>query len=381
MVTMESAYYKGRLWCAYELKDEKGRYYEEYRLEMRKESQKHQFICPECMEPLILCAGPIMEPFFKHYENSNCTMKSLYGKGNFLLGRRILYQLARRSFPLAAISMNPKLSDRYYGGVVIEFQKEETQKKFTSKKISIEFITHDMNLSEWEEKMNFYLESQILPVWILNSSKYRKEFITTFEYLITKESSEIIKVLNPKENSIYLKKRIPILEDNGSKIITSEYFLDEVLLLENGEFDCDFELICDSEKEILNREYRFLQSAKKETGQKRIAELKEIRKENLHNSINQLNKRVVREIDDYNIVMNKKKMKIKALKEVWTLPDLEGKEKDIIRGNQIRYSYLKEMNASLSNLNVEQAEERVGEIIDYLEMRIKARDWIYGLNA
>src|SRR5690349_15986705 len=103
MVFNENALYHGNLWSAYELKDFDGNYKEELRLHMRKESQKNQFICPDCREHLILCAGPIMEPFFKHHGASACITLSENGKKRNMIARRMLYYLAKSSFTEATI--------------------------------------------------------------------------------------------------------------------------------------------------------------------------------------------------------------------------------------------------------------------------------------
>lgn len=369
MVKMECAYFKGKLWCAYELKDDRGKYYEDYRLDMRKESQSNQFTCPDCGENLILCAGPIMEPFFRHHENANCSIKSERGLEGFLTGRRRLYQLAKRSFPNASITIGEQLTKDYRSGILVRTDRNV---------INIEFITYDMKLNEWEVKEDFYQDNNIISVWILSNHRYKKDHLTTFEYLITTKSSPIIKLFNQKDGSIILKKYIDKLEDNSKVGVTSEYTIEELSLLENGEFDCDFELICQSEEEDLNKEYRFYLQEKLDKEKQRKEALYLIRKENKEVLERGAIKEVIRESLTAIESLSKNKMKLPSINEVWTLPDLIGKDYEIKRGNEIRFLYLKTVDKEMRDLKKEQLINRIDDVITYLNSATNAADWLYG---
>ncbi len=401
MVTMESAYYKGELWCAYELKDANGRYYEEYRLKMRKESQKNAFICPDCGEYLILCAGPIMEPFFKHHENTQCVARSVKGGKNYLNARRLLYQLAKKSFPHAKITLNKKLSDKFHGGILIEtsvdmiYKNEGINSEFPNQysffleekdmniMLNLEYISYDMFLADWEEKHQFFKENNIIDVWFLSNKKYKKDTIQTFEYLISINSSPILKILCQEEGKILLKQAIIIPEDKSSRIIHCEYMLDELTLTTDGEFDCDFELICDSEKEIINRELLqerlFKEELRKETQyeRKNKATVGEIEERN--NAI--INNHVIREKLADGATLNSNKMKMTRLGEVWEIPKLVGKEAQIQQATSIRYMYLKNIDKELSKKSEELKKELIEEVIRYLESTTNVKDWLYGKNG
>lgn len=399
MVTMESAYYKGKLWCAYDLKDVHGRYFEEYRLRMRKESQKNAFICPDCGEYLILCAGPIMEPFFKHHENTQCVSKSVKGGRNYLIGRRLLYQMAKKSFPHANITLNKKLSDKYHAGILIETSLENFYKidnmeypnqyqlvldeKDIILRLNLEYLSHDMLIADWEEKHQFFVDNNIIDVWFLSNKKYKKDTIQTFEYLISINSSPILKILCQDEERIILKQAIVIPEDKSTRIVHSEYGVDELILTQSGEFDSDFELICDSEKEIINRELLherlFLEDRLKERQQEREHKIKQRELEERKNVI--LKNYVTREKIVDGVSLNSNKMKMTRLGEVWELPKLVGKEAQILQATNIRYSYLKKIDKELSEKSKELKNELVKEVIHYLESTTNAKDWLYGKNG
>jgi hypothetical protein len=399
MVTMESAYYKGELWCAYELKDAKGKYYEEYRLRMRKESQKNAFICPDCGEYLILCAGPIMEPFFKHHENTQCASKGVKGGKNYLNGRRLLYQLAKKSFPHAKITLNKKLSDKYHAGILIETSVEMVYKKDNEEypnqyqlaleekdmilRLNLEYLSHDMLIADWEAKHQFFVDNSIIDIWFLSNKKYKKDTIQTFEYLIWKNSSPVLKILCQDEDKIILKQAIVIPEDNSTRIVHSVYDVDELMLSKSGEFDCDFELICDSEKEIINRELLherlFIEDRIKERQQERKNKVIERELEEGKNDI--IKNYVTREKIIDGVSLNSNKMKMTRLGEVWEIPKLVGKEAQIQQATNIRYSYLKKIDKELSEKSKELKNELVNEVIRYLESTTNAKDWLYGKNG
>lgn len=119
MVIQENAFYKNELWCVYELKDAQGNYDEETRLKMRKASQNNEFVCPDCGEHLVLCAGNKVEPYFRHHENANCPVRTNGQGTRYLLARRLLFQVAKRSFPHAAITCS-RQGGKYVSDIFIE---------------------------------------------------------------------------------------------------------------------------------------------------------------------------------------------------------------------------------------------------------------------
>ena len=76
MVINEMQLYKGQLWCAYELKDAHGRYNGGIPTFYANRSQKNNVYLPGlCKEPLMIFVRPYYEPFFKHYDNSECIVR------------------------------------------------------------------------------------------------------------------------------------------------------------------------------------------------------------------------------------------------------------------------------------------------------------------
>jgi competence CoiA-like predicted nuclease len=383
MSVIESAFYHGELWCTYDLKDINGSYYEEYRLKMRKESQMNQFICPDCGEHLILCAGPIMEPYFKHHENTQCLIREVHGGTRYLSGRRLLYTLVKRSFPEAKIYLNYKLEDEYRAGIYVEHGVH---------KLCIEYLSHDMKLAEWEEKHDYYKKNGILDIWILDNKKYKKEHLQTFEYLIATNASPVIKILNSLENVIILKQNVWISKAESNKLLYCEYPIKDLIITPSGEFDCEFIEDCNMEMEhinnmILQEQLEQLEKEEEErleqlAWENRRKELKEEREmeayyEALYSSnVKTFSNKVIREVLNNETEINSNKMKMIHIKEAWQLPVIDGKENLVKRARGIRYSYLKELDKMLGRLSEDEKEIRIQEAIHLLELKKEARQWV-----
>lgn len=383
MSVIESALYHGQLWCTYDLKDMNGRYYEEYRLKMRKESQSNQFICPDCGEHLILCAGPIMEPYFKHHENTQCSIRGVHGGTRYLLGRRLLYTLVKRSFPEAQIYLNHKLTDEYRAGIYVEDDVH---------KLSIEYLSHDMKIAEWEEKHYYYNNNGILDIWILDNKKYKKEHLQTFEYLIATNASPVIKILNSLDKIIILKQNVWITKADSNKLLYCEYSITDLVLTSSGEFNCEFIEDCKIEVEDINN--TLLQEQLKQLEKEEEERLEQLAWENRRNEIkaerekeayyealyssnvNTYSNQVIREVLNSETELNSNKMKMIHINEAWYLPVIDGKENLVKRARGIRYSYLKELDKMLGELSEDEKEIRIQEAVTLLELKKEARQWV-----
>lgn len=86
--------------CAYDLLDENDQYIEDVRSMLRAASQSGDLLCPDCGSRLVLCAGAVREPYFRHFTLEECTatvaMRTKAGKRRYRC-RKLLYELARRN--------------------------------------------------------------------------------------------------------------------------------------------------------------------------------------------------------------------------------------------------------------------------------------------
>ena len=428
MVINESAYYEGKKWCAYELKDHAGHYKEELRLRMRKESQERKFTCPDCGEPLILCAGPIMEPFFKHYENSHCIIDRKEVNRRNVVARRMLYHLAKDSFPEAVIELDKKLDNKVVPDLWI--QTEDAVLVF-------EYLSYEIKLADWEQKHDFYREHGIVDVWFLNYKKYQYDIKTTFEYMISK-TTKVLKFLEYDSGEVILKQ-VSELSQNRTKWFTKSYPIEDLRIDEQGEAICDYEQYRKeqialmeyeekverlkkleeaakrnrnqdrgSQKETYEQQSLFLESANRasyiEQREERVAEkMEQLAKrrvslpvKNLESqkqrmglpeeeaadmvSDREIPKEECRKADVLRFPLDSDKvsnqtMKMSAIDELWELPKLTGKEWQIRTGNQNRYLYLKHLNRELTNLAPEEQQAKIREAITLLEQNVDAGTW------
>lgn len=428
MVINESAYYKGKLWCAYELKDHFGNYKEELRLKMRKESQERMFTCPDCGEPLILCAGPIMEPFFKHYEDTNCIINRKDTNVRNIVARRMLYHLARDSFPTTVIEVGKKLDKGVTADIWIQAD---------GRTLVFEYLSYEMKLAVWEEKHNYFKEQGITDVWFLNYKRYQYETKTTFEYMISKDT-KVLKFIDYETGEIILKEKCE-LSNGTTRLIAKSYPITEMRIDLSGEAICDYEAYQREQLALMEYEAKVEQLRRREEAAKRNRITKDFEesmdneqqvlpfafeqredrvekkitdrtKESLGYSIedrtekrtvDSIKKRTEESIDreegndweetnDLEEIpakeavrrypldsgpVNSQTMKMPAIDELWELPKLVGKEWEVRAGNQKRYLYLKELNRELLKLQEEERENRVRVALNLLKTMIEAILW------
>ncbi len=376
LVTQENALYQDELWCAYELKDYEGRYKEDLRLQMRMASQNHELICPDCKESVILCAGMIREPYFRHHAETECKAHSNGNQGDYPLARRLLYQLAKRSFPDSVIYCSKDV-----GKYVADIYIHNNQKPMV-----MEYLSYDMKLNEWLDKHAFYEKEGITDVWFLNSKKYRFEAPTTFEYLIATKKY-ILNILDTHSGEVTLKKILRLNGQSVGKVIAKGYFLPELTIDEEGSLNCDFEDYIESLfiRETQNQEKRL----EKYPVSLRVA----FKNRDENNNCDTIKQEDVEKINDYqehkalspyevhrfpisDTNLTSLTMKMPALDECWLIPRLMGEKWEIERGNKERFDYLHDLNDRLYEIEDEdQREQMIDEAIYYLEEMIEAKRW------
>lgn len=394
MVINESAYYQGKLWCAYELKDHFGQYKEELRLTMRKESQERKFTCPDCGEPLILCAGPIMEPFFKHYENTKCIIDRKEVNRRNVVARRMLYHLAKDSFPEAELIVNQKLEEKVVPDIYIKTKKGQ---------LVFEYLSYEIKLADWEKKHDFYQEHGIVDVWFLNYKRYQYETKTTFEYMVSK-TTKVLKFIDYESGEILLKER-RTLQDGRTKYLVKAYPVGEMRIDEAGEPICDYEAYRKEQLALWDYEdkveqlRRYLEAAKRNGITRDTSPKVQYEQQSLFSEPIPIEraepKKEEREPDVSNLFMEStvssrglvkrysmdegevtsQTMKLSSIQELWELPPLLGKEWQVRAGNQKRYLYLKKLNQELDHLTDSEREMRIKQAIQVLEEALDATSW------
>ncbi|WP_310602511.1 competence protein CoiA family protein [Anaerosporobacter sp.] len=383
MVTQENAFYHNELWCAYELKDYLGRYKEELRLHMRMASQNHELICPDCKEAIILCAGMIREPYFRHHAETDCKTRSNGNKGDYPIARRLLYQLAKRSFPDAEVYCSKDVG-KYVADIYVNNN---------DKQIAMEYLSYDMKLNEWLEKHAFYEKEGITDIWFLNSKKYRFEAPTTFEYLIATKKY-ILNILDTSTAEITLKKILRLQGQSVGKVVARTYFLPELMIDEEGCLQCDFEEYVEAllDRETQIRENRLskypvplrvaLEDRKKAMEAELLDEDDKDEKgmgDNIENNMSTMSRLSPYEVHRFPITdanLTALTMKMPALEECWVIPKLRGEGWEIEGGNKERFDYLHDLNNRLYAVEDEdQREQMIDEAVFYLEEMLEAKRW------
>ncbi|SFR65005.1 competence protein CoiA family protein [Anaeromicropila populeti] len=379
MVINESAYYNGKLWCAYELKDTRGNYKEEYRLFMRKESQKNKFICPDCGERLILCAGLIMEPFFKHHENSACINRSEAGNRRNIAARRMLFHLAKSSFPEAVIEFNKKIQDKITVDLLVTTNG--------GGQLALEYLSYEIKLEEWEHKHECYQKNNIIDIWFLNSKRYQMEKPTTFEYMMTKYKS-VLNFIDYENNLIILKEKCQLSVHKETRLLAKEYCIEELQLSEQGEWICDYEEFKEMELSAMTallerqeREKRFKQAQEEKKAQAR-QEYEEATRKRMESdnpvpqqfSLFKKGSVIRTKIEEGTVT--KYTMKMTGIKELWDLPELVGKDWEVRVGDKNRFQYLRNLNKDLRECkDSKEISEKIQRAVDILESATDASQW------
>ncbi len=84
--------------CAFELTDARGQYNEELRRTLRLASQEGSLCCPDCKQRMVLCAGAIVQPYFRHFTLADCNYSIAFrtkaGQRTYLC-RQALYRFAK----------------------------------------------------------------------------------------------------------------------------------------------------------------------------------------------------------------------------------------------------------------------------------------------
>jgi competence CoiA-like predicted nuclease len=262
MAYIDTAYYNEKQWCVYDLKDRHGNYIEEYRFAMRKESQNHEFFCMDCGETLILCAGNIKEPYFRHHDDADCVSTKL-GIGKYdLAPRRLIYEIAKASFPANGFVLNRKLADGIRPLIFVDNPEG-------NEKLAVEYVSHVSRYDAWEKTFDYYNKNKIPVIYILNARRFADAF-THYGYMFYK-NLHVWAVINSDIASLYLRH---VYKDSIDKhLIQKEYRIDDIKFLMNGTFECDFETYCTNKIAKLKEEEAQRKLEQEETKARLIAKL------------------------------------------------------------------------------------------------------------
>lgn len=187
--------------CAFELVDAQGQYIEEIRHDVREASQAGVLRCPDCGQRMLLCAGAVIQPYFRHFKRQECRttmeLQTKAGKRKYFC-RRALFQIVQ----------NAGLSDVT---VREEAEMQLVPVLFECQAGTIGYVYLDgktRNFKELCEKNEFYRKQNIRLFFFLNYEyKSNAQNITSDEAECARLNGGVIFYLNIEDHTILFRKK------------------------------------------------------------------------------------------------------------------------------------------------------------------------------
>lgn len=232
--SMENCIYHGEELCSYNLKDKNNYYNSELVEQWKLAAAKGELICSDCGQRVYLAAGPIKEPYFAHYDKKSCEYSNMQESEELKRGKRLLYNVLKRSFPTDIIRARHKMKNGMYSTLYLI--RED------GKEMAIDYRLQRNGIDKFNERSEFYKKESIFPIYILGiNQKADNKQISWYEKLIQKERGYCT-FINVWKESIILKKTFDYTVGGVRKLYfcQKEYYLADVSLLGDGSFTCDF---------------------------------------------------------------------------------------------------------------------------------------------
>lgn len=351
MYECKQAVFRGEIWTADQLKKEDGNYNQDLRLSMKKESQGHAFYCPECGENLILCAGNIREPYFRHYDGSECVLAEHDKAERYYAQLACMEDLVKKSFPHARITHN---------GVVAERMRSQLLVETEAAVYALNYASDSVNLAWLQQKMKIMNECGVVPVWFTIQKENKRRTPTTVEYAVSK-FQPVLKSIIPKQRLIILKE----YDQTGNKLLLSEtYYLEDMFLGEAGEFICDFE----------KRKQRIIELWKERECMGRVVavsmfgQLTEHTRPDIENAVLHISDSAV-DVPINAVYMN-------SLEEFWVPMKLMGEPESRKKADEIRNNFLYYVDLQIGRLDRENNEKLITMALQILKQKRQSDDWI-----
>lgn len=243
---MENCLLHGKEICAYDLKDGSGFYDNELVVAWKELAHNKQLVCLECGNKVRLAAGQIMEPYFAHYDKKECTYGNLVESEESRKAKRLLYSLAKHSFPEFEVSARYKLTNGLYATIYIKNQ--------AGADIAIEFRRQNLTVEQFRIREQFYQQQGIKVIYVLAIELDRDGKQLSWYQDLVHKSMDYAVFINVFKETLLFKKSFEYVLDGKRKIklLSMEYPIKELSLDIQGKFICDFERQCDDTKRKLD---------------------------------------------------------------------------------------------------------------------------------
>lgn len=237
---MENCLYRGKTICTFDLKDDNGIYYEDMVLDWKQAAADRQLTCVECGAHVYLAAGPVKEPYFAHYDLEKCEYASGNESEELKKGKRLLYQLMKRSFPDGEIYARYHMKNGMYSTIYCCLSN--------AREIAIDLRLQNNSLDQFRNRTSFYLENNILPIYVMGIGKNNNtKQIDWYQSLIQSAMGYLI-FLDSIAETITLKRSFSyrLGRDRKFKFCTKTYPIKEISMDFEGRIDCDFWKSCEN---------------------------------------------------------------------------------------------------------------------------------------
>ena len=264
---MENCLYRGRTICTFDLKDNNGYYYEDLVLEWKQAAAEKQLTCTDCGAKVYLAAGMIKEPYFAHYDLEDCDYESGHESEELKKGKRLLYQLLRRSFPDSDIQAHFRMENGLYSTLYC-IQEE-------GRSFAVDYRLQNNSLEKFRERDTFYQANKIKPIYVIGKRQEKDTKQIDWYQNLLQNSMGYLAFLDVQQEKVTLKKsfsyRLGNMREFAYCILT--YAIKDLLLDEDARMLCDFTEECNkTEQKILEEKQQY---------QKRQEQLRELREEQL----------------------------------------------------------------------------------------------------
>lgn len=174
--------------------------------------RKEKFYCPQCLEKVMIRAGPKTIPHFAHHRHSNCS--SHKGESEYHeTGKLILFQwLKQQRLHVQLEAFLPEIK-----------QIPDILVTINNKRIAIEFQCSKIRVSDIIQRNKGYEKLKIIPIWILgekllkriNSEQFKVDFFSThFIHRFAKSTHTSLFYFCPHTKQIQILKNIYFYNQN-----------------------------------------------------------------------------------------------------------------------------------------------------------------------
>lgn len=264
---MENCLYHKKTICTFDLKDSNGYYYEDMVLTWKEAAAQRQLICSECGAPVYLAAGPIKEPYFAHYDLEDCDYANGHESEELKKGKRLLYQLLKRSFPEADIQARFRMGNGLYSTLYSILPG--------GRSFAVDYRLQNNTLEKFRERDTFYQANIIKPIYILGKRQDKETKQLDWYQNLLQNSMGYLIYMDTEREWMTLKRSFSYRLGNERKFAycIQTYSIKDLLLDEDGQMICGFLEECSKiETQILEEKHKF---------RRRQEQLKELREEKL----------------------------------------------------------------------------------------------------